>query len=632
MQRIITPSLSKHESSLLAFAIIAAASVWGPFVLQKAKTKAQQLLQSQIVDDEIMILPPPQQTVTTSVSVSNDTSSNNVLLIIFPGALIKAKEYVSIAKQVQKQAMETSDMVVTVGIAPQVGFGASQLARWAFAGQSNDTVVAFVKEHAQKAAFGSNSSQSFDNVFPWGHSMGCNEAIQTAYPSSYSGLILYGGCWDSFIGKKSADLMSYPRPTLTMIGERDGFLRYLYLASDLAHQEGASLASRGLTVMATATTNNSENGKEVRTQDDFIIERKVMLHKPIVTVPELNHLHMSLGILPTLTRLSGRSDFHTKFESMEAAQSRLGSIVVDFMNVHCQKKMNYGFNVEESKRDVVEAEQRLLQYAATTKQSLKPFMELSSRDYNTRFIQKSQSQLITTDAPILKGLEKVIIEWRSVRKDFLFSKPKCWQTDGGNGKQPPQYVFLQLQAMEQSPISITSAVNSHRKSMSKTLAPAQIQQISKTLAIKSKSKEGILSFLNQQSDDVAFEGDDTLSNPLKQLNQQTFDHVLNVVVNEQQRERYLQEGAHLTFGPDICIDSPPKWVDAPLLLSEYERNLVDIAVDSTTDTKCNYYYVLQSPYVETPAPMEPPFFAGMHYYKILTPAQAYEWIVFDCFK
>ena len=216
----------------------------------------------------------------------------------------------------------------------------------------------------------------------------------------------------------------------------------------------------------------------------------------------------------------------------------------------------------------------------------------------------------------------IIVEWRSPEKNFIYSKPTIWQNE-----EQPHSALMVLQAMEQDTIAITDAVNSHRKSASNsTVLPAMIKQISKTLAIKSKLKDGVLAFLNQPNDSETVQ-----DNPLMRFNKQTFDYVLHEVVTKEHRERYLQEGAPLTFGPDMRVANPPEWVKTPLLLTEHEKS--DDAVAAAA-TKCDYRYAMQSPYAETSTtnPKILPPMAGVYYYKILTPAQAYEWIVFDCFK
>ena len=560
------------STSLVAFAITSAAYVYGRSILQKAKSKFIGLLRNRVADNDIIILSPPSQ-------AASQTTTSQILLIIFPGALIEASEYVPIAKVVQDEAL-SQNITVTVGIAPNIGFGASKWTQVAFDNNS-DIVVTCIKERAHSAVFGSLNSQYFDDVFVWGHSLGCIAALNVAYPSSYSGLILYGGSWE-LLGKKSEDLMSYPRPALTIMGQRDGFLRYLYLSSVLRQQQ--------------ETLNSALKVMKVEKERNFI-EEKMILHKPIVTMPELNHLHMSKGILPLITRLSGRSDMSSQFTQKEA-QLRLGYIVVEFMNVHSH---NTTTNKAESK-------QSILQHCSTTRQSLKSFIDISSRENMTRFIQQSQTQL-NNGIPITSKAN-IIIEWHSSQKDFLYSKPTIWQS-GDDVDDGQQSTALVLHVVEQDPISITDAANSQRKNMS-TLAPAQIKQISKTLAIKSKSQDMITLLKHQPQKDR-----DVPVNPLMLLNQQTFDHVLNQIVTEQQRERYFKEGVPLKFGSDVCIDEGPKFVDTPLLLSEHHEP---------------HCYVLQSPYLQTPTTKKPQKFAGMYYYKLLSQAQAYEFIVFDCFK
>ena len=65
----------------------------------------------------------------------------------------------------------------------------------------------------------------------------------------------------------------------------------------------------------------------------------------------------------------------------------------------------------------------------------------------------------------------IVVEWRSPENNFIYSKPTIWQNE-----EQPHSALMVLQAMEQDPITITDAVNSHRKSASNsTVLPAMIK-------------------------------------------------------------------------------------------------------------------------------------------------------------
>ena len=100
------------------------------------------------------------------------------------------------------------------------------------------------------------------------------------------------------------------------------------------------------------------------------------------------------------------------------------------------------------------------------------------------------------------------------------------------------------------------------------------------------------------------------------MNQQTFERVLDHVVTPTQRRRYLAVGRKLRFGPDISIARAPEWVERP------------VSICRPTDAE---YYLWQSTYTTTSLSVPAPY-GGAWYGKPLSPAQAYEWIVFDAFK
>ena len=137
-------------------------------------------------------------------------------------------------------------------------------------------------------------------------------------------------------------------------------------------------------------------------------------------------------------------------------------------------------------------------------------------------------------------------------------------------------------------------------------------QMSKTLAFKGRSQEEILFNQNHYQ-----EIKDSPTPTLMELNQQTFQKVLLHLVPPAQRRRYRAMGKQLRFGPDLLIAKPPEWVRQPISITKHRDG-------------AKYYYLLQSTYTTTPMSVPAPY-GGAWYGKPLSPAQAYEWIVFDAF-
>jgi hypothetical protein len=597
-------------SNCLLFLATVAVCIYGEKALAALKTKVKSELRTK-AEQEIIILSPPSPSSSSTDNPQPQPSSNvKVLLIIFPGAFLEPTDYVAIAKVVQQQA-SLCGIQLTVGIGILL-FTASSQTKWAYDDKndmfnSNPNTEAMmritkrVQEKAEESLDSAGTKQKFHHTFVWGHSLGGNAAIQTAYPSSITGLILYGGSWSLYSNKQPQDLISFPRPTLTMVGERDGFLRPWQLAAETQHQQD-DMERRTL---ATTSSYLVISGKEEN------IQRRALIQKPIVILAALNHMHMSLGITPPITSRSGRSDGWSSV-SLEQAHLRLGQVVVDFMHVHCTAAIaaaaaaaaasvpqdNNNIKVEES-------ENRLLQHVQSTRQYLRPFMELSNPIYTSRFVQDVQLQLL----PLAPALT-ILAEWRRDPKDFLYSKPKFH----------PQESQLWIQVTEQEHL---------------TIKICNVAQLSKTIAIKAKSQDLILSAtMMSNSEQYQEESEESPPPPpspsVMQINQETFDAVLNEVVTFDERQRYFLHGKKLHFGPDILVESPPQWVETPLAVTK-QRQEEESNVVAAEKTTIEYYYILQSPYATTPTSIPPPF-GGMFYFKPMSPSQAYEWIVFDSFK
>jgi len=392
-----------------------------------------------------------------------------------------------------------------------------------------------------------------------------------------------------------------------MIGERDGFIRYLYLSKDLEKRRNSSAA------ISSSSTKKQQQ----------LIECHDALRKPIVVQTELNHLQMASGKLPLPTKKSGRSDLETKYDNgpLSLPQAQLARTVVDFMYIHSkqhlQKQQNHqGMTI--TKRYA--AEERLLEECQTSAKILEPFVQLSNQAEKTLYVEKQVRTMLLEESEQLRSKVSsprntarlqdlnIVSEWRIITKDFLYSKPRL-SSCGKSGKIGNHHTFLHLQLLEQDPIDIGRFVPKK-----KGAPPLFISQISKTLAVKCKSFDAICEFLGMEQQKKS--ADDEPQRIVQTMNQKTFYHVLLNVVTPEQRKRYLEDETtnKLMFGSDYCMDAAPKWVEQGLVI---EKN-----IDGD--------FVLRSPTVVSP--MSSPQFPGMYYFKPLTPCQAYEWIVFDSFK
>jgi hypothetical protein len=676
-----------HQWSLLLVATATTIlTISGPWIVQ---TLRKRLIERSII---IVLSPPPPSTTTTTTTEDEEchaprneaelnhqqTDKNNIvlppppvvvhhiLLTIFPGALIHPSEYIPIAKQVQRRVevvqQENSPnaeprIQVTIGIGPLMYLVTPPWTRWAF---QNDTAVVaqWIRTKATEAALASSDSSTttpffFQDVYVWGHSLGGNAAIEAAYPSHCSGLLLYGGSWNNVLtGQQPQDLIGYPRPTLTMMGERDGFLRYTHVAAELSHR--LDDLKRNMQWLAKTTT----------TAGTFQLERTTRWTKPIVTVPEINHLHMSSGIPPRLTTLSGRTDLTSRYEDDEKssalykAQAALAEVAVDFMLANSKPPtppLRPLSLLPPTTTIKALAQERLLKHCYRTEETLQPFMDMNTLSHKVQFAQQALQSLVLQrlfgpSSPYSRtSPPMVVVEWRERAKDFMYSKPHhCvlhhGQEDvngrsGGGGMDGSNYQYhLYMEVTEQDPMDIGKLLNPKSR--------ARVAQVSKTLAVKAKSVEGIQVLFtavtkaggvthSTKVDPTTHTTTTTTTTTthitLQQLNQQTFHHVLNKVVTHEQRQRYLEEGNALTFGPDVDVQSAaPVWLEMPLQLTK-QHSRTTTPINTTTSSKNGYIYVLSSPFITTPTTLPSPF-DGMYYFKPLSPAQAYEWIVFDAFK
>lgn len=600
--------------SALAATVIAACVLWTTAASTQTEFPRKLAVPTKsdesIAREEITIVPP-----LSAAGEDERSPRRNVLMIILPGNFCCSGEYKSIAVALQSQARAQGlEWNLAVGIAPPPTLPLEKPEMKSFCWDEDkpfilsNKVGKWVRTLASQAVLGDDSrvvpeesdfASAFDDIFVWGHSGAGYSAIEWAYPSLISGLVLYG-C--NGVKERKFDLASHPRPALTMFGERDGFLRYLVLSEHLRRRR--------------------QPGPQRHAPLSKLLERHEALRKPIIVQREMNHLQMGSNVLPSRTKDTGRSDMDSRYDDgpLSIPHAQLAKTVVDFMCIHSKEHSNPPKHIEEDATRTATArrksQERLLEESNESLEILGPFLEISEDAATVHFAETAVRSMLGEDVrnPKEGPTLSIASEWRSTTNDFKYSKPRLSSLSGVDGRTQA-YLHLQLQKQD-NPIDL----GKFRKGDNKTM-PLSFAQISKTLAVKCKSPEAVRTFLGVptcgRADDASPQAPpETL---VQAMNQKTFEDVLHHAVTPEQRRRYLEDKTanKLVFGPDYAMDSlggAPAWVEQPLVLERIRGG----------------NFVLRSPVVYTPPSGSD--FSGMYYFKPLTPSQAYEWIVWDCFK
>ncbi|KAL3937204.1 MAG: hypothetical protein SGBAC_007631 [Bacillariaceae sp.] len=485
--------------------------------------------------------------VETNKECPTDDLKYHVLMPFIHGAFTSNDRYFPLLREIQRKCAK-------LGIRLDIAFGSY------FYNVANEAETDHILQEILQSI--KEKGVNYDAKFLAGHSMGGLLATRKALPSTYDALIQLG----SSLGvEDSRSLASYPKPVLTLVGEIDGFLRYLKLAHDM-------------------DTLDEELSREW-SDDNAVIQKKrnnMDTLKPVIVPMEVNHMQAADDTVSDLQIKSGRHDFDSAL-TLEEARERMVESISNFMLIVISRK-----EIGLSDRSAyIAATEKQLKQTQETRDMLHPFRELSDKGNTFKFVTEAQRSIA--------NLEQVIDispTFHVSAEHFLYSKPYP-SLVVANGDTT---LIVNIEIVAQDPILV------HPK------LPEVQRQESPTFAIKAKSQDMLvqLSSFTKRGNPIS----------LRELNMLTMAKVLKDYVTEKQRVKYEKHGRKLVFHEDLEIAVPSEWVATPIQLT-HEGN--------TT--------IVRSPYAKTTtAEFMPPPFRGMHYIKPMSPAQIYEWIVYDAFR
>ena len=199
----------------------------------------------------------------------------------------------------------------------------------------------------------------------------------------------------------------------------------------------------------------------------------------------------------------------------------------------------------------------------------------------------------------VRGNMTVVATLHETENDFIYSKANVtWFNDTvGDSVSEGATAFIEM--FGQDPIDF-----------------GDFNQTSPTYAIKTKKQEALILDTNTGTSNIlTYNG---YPGNLRGLNMMVMDIVLNDAVTKKQQKEYEKRGRKLEFLPDYYIPIPQVWVASKIMVTH------DDAADVT---------YISSPFTMSPSgPPTPVRFQGAFYGKPFTPAQAYEWIVYDAFN
>jgi hypothetical protein len=450
-------------------------------------------------------------------SAAGQDCKQEALLVIFPDDRAIPEAYLNLARAFQKKAVDQ-------GLRLHVGIARFFCNRPTWLGEGD----------AQASLFALTGRASVNQVFVLGHGKGSQVSIRVT--RSCTGVMRFGSMGDI----PSSSLYSYPKPLLTMAGDRDRSVSYFQLVSlldGLSHWE------------------NIHNAEDLA------------FRKPVVLVPGLNH-----GCLVNRSKAKAyygkQPDLATAIP-LEEACSHVVTLCLDFILST--------FSATQAKASPL----KILQ--SETYSRLHPYRQLARPEAIMKLATEVQNVIYRGSGSDTTVPFAVIVQFHHHLWDFIFSKPTI------EGSTVRVHVF------DQGPLVVDGT----------------ILLFGSTYGVKCKSRAAL---------QIAFEGNKEMADQraehfldvMQSINRSTFTDVLDNIVTSEEKERYLKEGLKLDFGLDLDFmgKGSLKWIASDLALKQGEDCIISSPIGLTASSA-----------------QLPEKFRGMHYCKIMTPAQCYEWIV-----
>lgn len=301
----------------------------------------------------------------------------------------------------------------------------------------------------------------------------------------------------------------------------------------------------------------------------------VPIPKPILLLPGLNHVCL-VNPQNAQVYLHQQNDLPFPNMSRETALDQVACVTANFVRIILEKR--------------AQEWNELAKLTAYTQRRLQTYRSLLTRRAQADFVTRLQQHIYGTDSKIPYP---VSVHFSSDLLNFVYAKPQIGSD------------FVRAFLYEQNkPLQIHG----------------QTVLSSPTWAIKCKSRKALQSTFDPDNTAEIFDHFDHWTHTFQEFNHQTFDHVLLHVVTPEERSRFVTAGLRLEFDPDqnFMKRSSLQWIFADLVVAENPANDSIVVSTPAGYTTCTTELALK--------------FRGMHYGKVLSPAQCYEWIVSGCWR
>ena len=333
-----------------------------------------------------------------------------------------------------------------------------------------------------------NNYDANSYVFMMGHSIGSSFSREKA-GKNCDMMINLGSVFNyqNIYNWKSTPISTFPKPALTILGENDGFIKHTM----------ASYEFDNLNKLI------SDLGYEYIAQ-----------FKPVVIIPELNHMQMASERITETAKLVGLKDLDLEKKiNLKEAHENIAEIIVDFLNINLK-------NNNESSVNMVKNIKRSHSLVGN-------YIEYVQPNFLSDMISGIQRRFIDGD------FLNVYNNWNYDLIDFLYSKPFFYNNT----------------------IITQSFIN-------KTL-DYQKNPFFNALFIKLKNNQAINQFLN-----VTFL--ENVNSTAQEINTFIFNSTFEKL-SPQQQKNYILFGKKIFFGPDITTQLGSNWVETDILLTKQKN-------------------------------------------------------------